>query len=82
MAEICYAPTHLRAFQVTPVVKNRPANAGDIRHVGSIPQLGRSPWRRPWQLTPVFLPAESYGQRSLVGYRAYGSIGSQRVGHN
>ena len=26
-------------------------------------------WRRKWQLTPVFLPGESHGQRSLVGYR-------------
>ena len=30
-------------FQVVLVVKNLPANAGDIRDVGSIPQLGRSP---------------------------------------
>ena len=28
----------------------------------------RIPWRREWQLTPVFLPGESHGQRSLVGY--------------
>jgi len=26
------------------------------------------PWKRAWQLTPVFLPGESHGQRSLVGY--------------
>ena len=26
------------------------------------------PWRREWQPTPVFLPAESHGQRSLEGY--------------
>ena len=26
------------------------------------------PWRKAWQPTPVFLPGESYGQRSLVGY--------------
>jgi len=25
------------------------------------------PWRRAWQLTPMFLPGESHGQRSLVG---------------
>ena len=25
-------------------------------------------WRREWQSTPVFLPGESHGQRSLVGY--------------
>ena len=26
------------------------------------------PWRRKWQPTPVFLPGESHGQRSLAGY--------------
>ena len=26
------------------------------------------PWRRAWQPTPVFLPGESHGQRSLLGY--------------
>ena len=26
------------------------------------------PWRREWQLTPIFLPGESYGQRDLAGY--------------
>ena len=31
------------AFQVALVVKNLPANAGDVRDVGSIPQLGRPP---------------------------------------
>ena len=30
-------------FQVVPVVKNPPANAGDVRDLGSIPGLGRSP---------------------------------------
>ena len=35
-----YSP---RASQVALVVKNLPANAGDIRDVGSIPGLGRSP---------------------------------------
>ena len=30
-------------------------------------------WRRTWQPTPVFLPGESHGQRSLVGYSPWGS---------
>ena len=30
---------------------------------------GKIPWRRAWQPTPVCLPAESHGQRSLEGYR-------------
>ena len=30
--------------------------------------VGKILWRRKWQPTPVFLPGESHGQRSLVGY--------------
>ena len=33
-----------------------------------VPGSGRSPWRREWLPTPVFLPGESHGQRSLAGY--------------
>ena len=29
-------------------------------------------WRREWQLTPVFLPGESHGQRNLVSYSPWG----------
>ena len=32
------------------------------------PWMGKIPWRRKWQLTPVFLPGESHEQRSLAGY--------------
>ena len=51
-------------------VKNPPANAGDVRDSGSIPGLGRSlgGGRGNQQDSPVFLPGESHGQRSLVGY--------------
>ena len=31
-----------------------------------------TPWRRKWQPTPVFLPGESHGRRSLVGYGPQG----------
>ena len=30
--------------------------------------VGKIPWRRKWQPTPVLLPGESHGGRSLVGY--------------
>ena len=36
------------------------------------PWVGTIPWRRKWQCTPVFLPRESHGWRSLVGYRPRG----------
>ena len=32
------------------------------------PWVGKIPWRRPQQSTPVFLPGESRGQKSLAGY--------------
>ena len=34
--------------------------------------VGKIPWRRKWQPTPVFLLGESHGQRSLVGYSPWG----------
>ena len=50
------------------MVKNLPANAGDM---GSIPGLGRSPREGNVNLTPVFFPGISHGQRSLAGYSAW-----------
>ena len=55
------------ASQMALVVKNPPANARDMRH-GFDPCVRKMPWRRAWQPTPVLLPGESHGQRSLVGY--------------
>ena len=34
--------------------------------------ISTSLWRRKWQPTPIFLPGESHGQRSLVGYSPCG----------
>ena len=49
------------------MVKNLPANAGDIKDAGVVPGW-EDPQRRAWQLTPIFLPGESHGQRSLLGH--------------
>ena len=38
------------------------------KRLGFNPWVGKFPWRRAWQPTPVFLPGESCGQRSLAGY--------------
>ena len=43
------------------------------------PWVGKIPWRRAWQSTPISLPGESHGQRSLAGLQ---SMGLQRVGHD
>ena len=42
------------------------------------PWVRKIPWRRKWEPTPVFLPGESHGQRSLAGYSPWGC----RVGHD
>ena len=47
------------------MVKNLPPNAG---YTGFDPWVRKIPWRRKWQPTPVFLPGEFHGQRSLVSY--------------
>ena len=39
---------------------------------GLDPWVGKIPWRRRWQSTPVLLPGKSHGQRSLVGYSPWG----------
>ena len=46
---------------------------------GFDPWVGKVPWRRAWQPTPVFLPGESHGQRSLAGYSPWGREESERT---
>ena len=58
------------ASQVALVVKNPPANAGEVKRPGFNPWVRKIPWRRAQQPTPLFLPGESHGQRSLAGYSA------------
>ena len=64
------------------VVKTPPANAGDIRDMGSIPGVRKIPWRRAWQPTPVFLPGEFHGQRNLAGYSLWGHKESDTTKHS
>ena len=46
-------------------VKASAYSAGDL---GLIPGWGKTPWRRKWQPTPLFLSGKSHRQRSLAGY--------------
>ena len=43
-----------------------------MQRPGFDPWVGKIPWRRKWQPTPVFLPGKSHGPRSLIGYRPWG----------
>ena len=60
------------AFQEVPEVKNLPANVGDLRDLGFDSWVRKIPWRRKWQLIPVFLPGKFHGQRSLSSYSSWG----------
>ena len=53
------------------MVRISPANTRDMRFRFH-PWVGKIPWRRTWQPTAVFLPGESHGLRSLVGYSPRG----------
>ena len=48
------------------------------RRLGFDPWVGKIPWRKKWQPTPVFLPGKSHGQRSLARYSPW----SRRAGHD
>ena len=53
---------------VAQMVKNPP-----VEWETQVKSLGQeAPWRREWQPTAIFLPGESHGQRSLVGYSLWG----------
>ena len=54
-------------YAVRIVLKNPSGNAGNVREVGSIPGLGRSPGGGHGNPLQHFLPGESHGQRSLAG---------------
>ena len=53
------------------VIKNSPANAGDVKRHGFDPWLRNILWRMAGQITPVLLPGESRGQSHLAGYNPW-----------
>ena len=61
----------ITGFPGGSAVKYLPAMRRCRRHRFD-PWVRKIPWRRKWKPTPVFLPGESHGQRSLVGYSPYG----------
>ena len=69
--ELHFASKLIRASQVALVVKNPPANAGDIRGVGSIPRI--SPGGGHGNPLPYSCLENPHGQRSMAGYSPWGS---------
>ena len=58
--------------QMALVVKNLPFDAREIKRHWLDSWVGKIPWRRAWQTTPVFFPGEFHGQRSLADYSPWG----------
>ena len=56
------------ASLVAQTIKNLPAK----QETQVDPWVWKIPWRREWQPTPIFLPGEFHGQRSLEGYSPWG----------
>ena len=51
------------------------------RRRGFYPWVGKIPWVRKWQPTPVFLPGKFHGQKSWVGYSPRGHKESNTTEH-
>ena len=67
------------------MVENPPANAGDVRDMGSIPGLGGSPGGghgNPLQYSCLEKRMDRGVWRHLEGPEGMQSIGSKRAGHN
>ena len=70
--------SYIYVLQVVQTVPNPPA----VQETCFQPCVGKIPWRREWQPTPVFLPGEFPGQRSLAAYNLWGLWGrGTRLSH-
>ena len=65
---------------MAPVVKNPPANAGDLRDAGSVSRLGRSPGER--KDIPLLESISAWRIPRTEESGGLQSIGSHRIGHN
>ena len=70
MAQADWSRTHfVKGF---PGGSDSKESACQCRRCRFYPWVRKIPWRRAWKPTPVLLPGESHGQRSLVGYSPRG----------
>ena len=70
---LSYIYIDIYSFLGDSVIMSLLANAGDAGDKEGLNLWVRKiPWRRKWQPTPTFLPAEFHGQRSLVDYSPWG----------
>ena len=77
MVCILYTHTHIHYIYISIVIYRKGGSAGkesalQCRRSGFNPWVGKIPWRREWLPTPVFLPGEFNGQRTLAGCSPWG----------
>ena len=68
-----------RDFPGSSAGKESTCNKGDL---GSNPWVGKIPWRKAWQPTPIFLLVRISLTGKPGGLQSMSSMGSQKVGHN
>ena len=73
-----YILTHAWGFPGGSDGKESTCQCKRCKRHGFDPWVGKIPWRKAWQPTPVFLPWKSHGQ-SLVGFSPWGR---ERVRHD
>ena len=63
-------PTPLKLLRASLRLRGKKlaCNVGEHRGRGFDPWVRKTPWRRKWQLTLVFFPGKSHGQRNLASY--------------
>ena len=72
---LCFLSYKIRVIRVSrgfPGGSNSKGSAWNVGDLGLILVVGKIPWRKEWHPTPVFLPGEFHGQKSLVGYSPWG----------
>ena len=71
--DLAFNQTGVMTFQNTISRGQEPAcQCRRCKRLKFDPWVGKIPWRMKWQPAPVFLPGESQGRGSLVGYRLWG----------
>ena len=60
------------AIKWASLVAQMVKNLSPMQETGFDPYIGKIPWRKKWQPTPVFLPGKAQGWRSLAGYSPRG----------
>ena len=65
-------PSTVMPFRVTASALTSLLSVFHLFFCVDIFETNWGPWRKAWQPTPVFLPREPHGQRSLVGYSPQG----------